>query len=89
MKYLKIILHILELVLLLAISASIIYTVSICTDSEILKDTIQMNIVGYAWLFPISLPLIICVIISFFISLRISKQKQEVDLMWNIIPEKK
>ena len=89
MKYLKIILHILELVLLLAISASIIYTVSICTDSETLKDTIQMNILGYAWLFPISLLLIICVIISFFISLRISKQKQEVDLMWNIIPEKK
>ena len=89
MKYLKIILHILELVLLLAISASIIYTVSICTDSETLKDTIQMNILGYAWLFPISLLLIICVIISFFISLRISKQKQEVDLMWDIIPEKK
>lgn len=89
MKIVKKLMKILELVLLLSISASIIYTVSICSDSETLKDIIQMNIVGYAWLFPISLPLIICVIISFFISLRISKQKQEVDLMWNIIPEKK
>lgn len=78
MKYLKIILHILELVLLLAISAPIIYTVSICSDSETLKDTIQMNIVGYAWLFPISLPLIICVIISFFISLRMKNRYRKI-----------
>ena len=37
-----------------------------------------MNIVGYAWLFPISLPLIICVIISFFISLRIKNRYRKI-----------
>lgn len=68
-KYSKQIVICLELILLVSISVFFIYAIYISDDRQSLKDFISMSLLGLVWLFPISIPLAIFLLFSFFKSL--------------------
>lgn len=62
--FLQIILRFLELVLLLSVSFFIVYEISVCDNRISFLDDMSHTFVGMLWLFPISIPLIVCVLTS-------------------------
>ena len=61
---LKYIIRFLELVLLITISVYLVYFAYISEDWATLQGYLNINFVGLVWLFPISAPLAVCVLIS-------------------------
>ena len=89
MKYLKIIIRAIEMVILFAISAVIVaLIIKSGGDSKTLQDDTSMLIIGIAFLFPyclLALPLGICLVISFFNSFRLKTIRRKIVLSAHII----
>lgn len=63
-KILRITIRFFELIILLSISVFIIHEISVCNDRPTLCDDINMVVVILLWIFPISIPLSICIFVS-------------------------
>lgn len=70
-KILRITIRFLELILILSISFYVVREMLICNDRPTLFDDISIVVVTILWLFPISIPLTICVIMSLIKSCRL------------------
>ena len=65
MRMFYIIIRVLEILLLFSILGFFIFLLCVCEDRVTLKDSVCEYAVGLLWLFPISIPLLACVIFSF------------------------
>lgn len=75
MRLFGIILRIVELILLISISVLIVCVLWTCEDKATLTDCLSVSAVGLFWLFPITIPIAVCLLVSLFVSL-ISQSKQ-------------
>lgn len=69
MRLFGIILRIVELILLISISVLIVCVLWTCEDKATLTDCLSVSAVGLFWLFPITIPIAACLLVSLFVSL--------------------
>jgi hypothetical protein len=69
MRLFGIILRIVELILLISISVLIVCVLWTCEDKATLTDCLSESAVGLFWLFPITIPIAVCLLVSLFVSL--------------------
>lgn len=69
MRLFGIILRIVELILLISISVLIVCVLWTCEDKATLTDCLSESAVGLFWLFPITIPIAACLLVSLFVSL--------------------
>ncbi len=69
MRLFGIILRIVELILLISISVLVVCVLWTCEDKATLTDCLSVSAVGLFWLFPITIPIAACLLVSLFVSL--------------------
>lgn len=69
MRLFGIILRIVELILLISISVLVVCVLWTCEDKATLTDCLSESAVGLFWLFPITIPIAACLLVSLFVSL--------------------
>lgn len=69
MRLFGIILRIVELILLISISVLVVCVLWTCEDKATLTDCLSVSAVGLFWLFPITIPIAVCLLVSLFVSL--------------------
>ena len=69
MRLFGIILRIVELILLISISVLIVCVLWTCEDKATLTDCLSESAVGLFWIFPITIPIAACLLVSLFVSL--------------------